>query len=105
LGLLTGVLTYFTAPGGDVNLLLLVVLTLLVFGIVQLIDNIVIQPFVYSKGVYAHPLEIFLVFLVAGSLGGIIGMILAIPTYTVIRIFAKEFFNNIKLVQSITRNI
>jgi predicted PurR-regulated permease PerM len=64
-----------------------------------------IQPFVYSNSVYAHPLEIFLVFLMAGSIGGLAGMILAVPAYTVIRVFAKEFLNHFKLVQSLTKNI
>jgi len=104
LGLVIGILTHFSLYS-ERNLVILIVLILVVFAIVQLIDNLIIQPFVYSKGVYAHPLEIFLVFLIAGSLGGFVGMILAIPSYTVIRIFAKEFFNNIKVVRSITRNI
>ncbi|MBN2481511.1 MAG: AI-2E family transporter [Bacteroidales bacterium] len=104
LGLLIGILTYFSAYS-DRNLIVLIILILIVFSIVQLCDNIIIQPVVYSRGVYAHPLEIFIVFLIAGSLGGFIGMILAIPSYTVLRIFAKEFFNNFKAVRSITRNI
>lgn len=54
----------------------------LVFLIVQLIDNILFQPLIYSSSVKAHPLEIFLVILAAGSMAGIIGMILAIPVYT-----------------------
>lgn len=104
LGLLIGILTHFSTFS-DRNLLILIILILTVFALVQLCDNIIIQPIVYSKGVYAHPLEIFLVFLIAASLGGFIGMILAIPSYSVIRIFAKEFFNNFKAVRSITRNI
>jgi len=76
-----------------------------VFLIVQLIDNFVFQPFIYSSSVKAHPLEIFLVILMAGSFAGVGGMILAIPTYTMFRVISKEFFNQFKVVQSITKRI
>jgi len=78
---------------------------LVVCIIVQWIDNWIFQPLIYSSSVSAHPLEIFIVFLMAGSLGGILGMIAAVPAYIVIRVFAKEFFNNFKFVRSLTKNI
>lgn len=79
--------------------------TILVFLIVQLIDNILFQPLIYSSSVKAHPLEIFLVILAAGSIAGILGMILAIPVYTILRVIAREFFDNMKLVKQITKNL
>jgi predicted PurR-regulated permease PerM len=75
------------------------------FIVVKLIDDFVLQPFIYSTSVMAHPIEIFLVILMAGSFAGIPGMILAIPGYTVLRIIAKQFFNQSKLVKKITANI
>ncbi len=75
------------------------------FGVANLIDNMVLQPFIYSTSVKAHPIEIFLVILMAGSLAGVPGMILAIPSYTVLRIIAKQFFSQSKLVKKITENI
>ncbi len=83
----------------------LILKVLAVITIVQLIDNFIFQPFIYSSSVKAHPLEIFLVILMAGSLVGIVGMIAAIPTYTLLRAVAKEFFNQFKVVQSITRSL
>jgi predicted PurR-regulated permease PerM len=77
----------------------------LVFIITHLIDNLVSQPLIFSNSVNAHPLEIFILLLIAGSLSGITGMILAIPAYTVIRVFAKEFFNKFKVVKKLTKNI
>ena len=74
-------------------------------SITQLIDNVVFQPYIYGNSVYAHPLEIFLVILMAGSLAGIPGMILAIPSYTVIRVILKEFFNKYKLVKKLTQSL
>jgi predicted PurR-regulated permease PerM len=75
------------------------------FAVANLIDNMILQPLIYSTSVKAHPIEIFLVILMAGSLAGIPGMILAIPGYTVIRIIAKQFFSGSKLVRTITKNI
>jgi len=77
----------------------------IVFLTVQIIDNILFQPLIYSTSVKAHPLEIFLVIMMAGSLAGIVGMVLAIPTYTIFRVIAKEFFNNFKIVKNLTKNI
>jgi predicted PurR-regulated permease PerM len=104
LGVFTGLVTFLTRQG-DSDLLALTLLIILVFIVVQFIDNMFIQPYVYSNSVYAHPLEIFIVFLMAGSIGGLAGMILAIPAYTVMRVFAKEFLNSFKVVRSLTKNI
>ena len=76
-----------------------------VFGSVQVIDNILFQPLIYSSSVKAHPLEIFLVIMAAGSMAGILGMILAIPGYTILRVIAKEFFDNMKIVKKLTENL
>ena len=69
------------------------------------IDDFVIQPTLYSERVNAHPLEVFIVILLAGSAGGILGMLLAIPSYTVLRVFAKEFFSQYTLVKNLTKDI
>jgi len=78
---------------------------ILVEAIVHLIDNIVFQPVIFSNSVRAHPLEIFIVILAAGFAAGVPGMILGIPTYTVLRVFAREFFYNFKAVQKITSGL
>lgn len=77
----------------------------IVFATVQIIDNILFQPLIYSNSVNAHPLEIFIVIIMAGSMAGILGMVLAIPTYTLIRVIAKEFFNNYRFVKKLTQKI
>jgi len=83
----------------------LIFIVLGVFASANLIDNIVLQPLIYSNSVKAHPVEIFLVILIAGSMAGIPGMILAIPSYTVLRIIAKEFLSQFRVVQKLTKNI
>jgi predicted PurR-regulated permease PerM len=83
----------------------LVTYMIIVEAIVHLIDNVVFQPVIFSNSVKAHPLEIFIVVLAAGFAAGVPGMILGIPGYTVLRVFAREFFNNFKAVQRITSSL
>ena len=78
---------------------------IIVEAITHLIDNVVFQPVIFSNSVKAHPLEIFVVVLAAGFAAGIPGMILGIPAYTVMRVFAREFFYNFKAVQKITSSL
>jgi len=78
---------------------------IIVFVAANLIDNILLQPLIYSNSVKAHPLEIFLVIMMAGSIGGPVGMILAIPSYTMIRIIAGEFLGEFRLVKQMTSKI
>ncbi len=68
-------------------------------------DDFVLQPTLYSERVKAHPLEVFIVILLSGYVAGIIGMLLAIPSYTVARVFAKEFFSQFSLVRRLTNKI
>jgi predicted PurR-regulated permease PerM len=78
---------------------------IIVEAITHIIDNLVFQPIIFSSSVRAHPLEIFVVVLAAGFAAGIPGMILGIPAYTVMRVFAREFFYNFKAVQKITSSL
>lgn len=73
--------------------------------IAQVIDNWMVQPFLFSKTVKAHPLEIFLVILASAKIGGITGMILAIPAYTVLRVIARAFLSEYKIVKKITEDM
>ena len=103
-GLIVGLVTHIDMDFNTMLFPLLVYMTI-VFCITQLIDNVVLQPLIYGNSVYAHPLEIFLVLLVAGNLAGIPGMILAIPAYTVLRVILREFFSKYKLVKSLTKSL
>jgi predicted PurR-regulated permease PerM len=76
-----------------------------VFASAQLTDNFVFQPLIFSNSINAHPLEIFIVISVAGLLGGVLGMVIAVPTYSMIRIVSKEFYANSKFIQAVTRNV
>ncbi len=78
---------------------------LLAYMAAQLVDNFINQPLIFSNSVKSHPLEIFIVIIIGGTLFGVLGMILAVPGYTALRVILKEFFGQFKWVQSITKNI
>lgn len=73
--------------------------------IAQLIDNFFSQPIIFSKSVKSHPLEIFLIIIIGGLLFGIIGMILAVPTYTALKVILKEFLADNEIVKSLTKDL
>ncbi|SEP59572.1 AI-2E family transporter [Flavobacterium urocaniciphilum] len=73
--------------------------------IVQAIDNNISQPIIFSKSTNSHPLEIFLVTIISGTLLGIVGMIIAIPLYTSIKVILKEFYPKNKFIQVLTRSL
>lgn len=75
------------------------------FIIAQLVDNFFSQPFIFSKSVKSHPLEIFLIIIIAGILFGIIGMIVAVPAYTAIKVILKEFLSGHKIVNKLTKDL
>lgn len=77
----------------------------IVFLIGQLVDNFFSQPIIFSKSVKSHPLEIFLVILITGILFGIIGLILAVPVYTAIKVILKEFLSENKIVKKLTKDL
>lgn len=75
------------------------------YVIAQLVDNFFSQPLIFSKTTKSHPLEIFLIIIIGGLLMGPLGMIIAVPTYTVLKVILKEFLSDNKIVKSLTKDI
>lgn len=102
LGTILGlVLKYSSASpiGLDVNFWTFTIILIAIFSFAQLIDNFLYQPVIYSTSIKAKPLEIFIVLLIVGHIGGPLAMIIAIPCYTVVRVIAFRFFGNIKAIR------
>lgn len=85
--------------GLDVNIWIFALIVFAIMQGTQFVDNFVYQPLIYSTSIKANPLEIFIVLLIAGHIGGAIGMLVAIPSYTVVRVIASRFFYNYKAVR------
>ena len=75
------------------------------FIIAQVVDNFASQPIIFSKTTKSHPLEIFLIIIIGGLLAGPLGMIIAVPSYTVLKVILKEFISDNKIVSSLTKDI
>lgn len=75
------------------------------FIVMQWLDNYFLQPFIFSKSVKAHPLEIFIVILMGATISGVLGMVLAIPVYTVLRVIARTFWSRLRIVQTLTEGM
>ena len=99
------VLKLGTGAGLDVNIWVFALIILAIMLAAQLIDNFIYQPLIYSTSIKAHPLEIFIVLLMAGHIGGTIGMLVAIPTYTVVRVVAIRFFYRYKIIQRLVPDL
>lgn len=79
--------------------------TLIIITFAQLIDNFFSQPYIFSKSVKSHPLEIFLIIIISGLLFGVVGMIVAVPSYTAIKVILKEFLSDNKVVKKLTQGL
>jgi predicted PurR-regulated permease PerM len=85
--------------GLDVGFLAFTAILIAILFFTQLVDNFVYQPLIYSTSIKAKPLEIFIVLLMVGYIGGPLAMIIAIPSYTVVRVIAFRFFGHIKAIK------
>ena len=95
------ILKYGTGIGLDVNIWVFALIVLAIMLAAQLVDNFIYQPVIYSTSIKASPLEIFIVILLVGHVGGVLGMLVAIPGYTVVRVIASRFFYHLKPVKKL----
>lgn len=63
---------------------------LVAMGITQIADNVVFQPFIFSRAARAHPLVILFAVLMGAKMAGIVGMLVAIPVMTIVRVTAEQ---------------
>ncbi|MEZ4700602.1 MAG: AI-2E family transporter [Rhodothermales bacterium] len=63
---------------------------LVAMGATQIIDNVLFQPFIFSRAVRTHPLVILFVVLIGAQLSGIVGMLLALPITTAVLVTIEQ---------------
>lgn len=99
-------LTMSSFIGADFSSIILpkTIYVMIGFCVGQMIDNFFSQPYIFSNSVRSHPLEIFIVILASGTLIGPVGMIIAIPLYTTLKVISQEFLSENKIVKSLTKN-
>lgn len=104
LGTVLGLLLKYssaTPVGLDIGFWGFAAVLIAIFCFTQLIDNFLYQPVIYSTSIKSKPLEIFIVLLIVGHIGGPLAMIAAIPLYTVVRVIAFRFFRNVKAIRKL----
>jgi predicted PurR-regulated permease PerM len=102
LGTILGLMLKYSSAtpiGLDISFWAFTAILIAIFCFTQLIDNILYQPLIYSTSIKSTPLEIFIVLLIVGNIGGPLAMIIAIPIYTVFRVIAFRFFGHIKAIR------
>ncbi len=82
---------------GLLNSPLMMLLVIIVITIVQQMESLLISPQVMGRKLALNPLAIILIVLVAGRLGGLLGIILAIPVFTVLKIIIAHIYEYIQL--------
>jgi len=107
LGMIFGLfITVSSSLDADLTLMVPMLLKVVAtFMLVQAIDNNLVGPLIMSKSVMAHPLEIFIVTLAAAKIGGVVGMVIGVPVYTVLRVIGRTFFSQFKLVKRLTESL
>ena len=99
------ILKYGAGIGLGVNIWVFALIVLAIMLVTQLVDVFIYQPLIYSTSIKANPLEIFVVLLIAGHVGGVVGMLIAIPAYTVVRVIASRFFYDFKPVKRLIPDV
>lgn len=90
-GIVVGLSTTITSASTN-EMIIIAIKIISVFAVVQVTDNILLQPLIFSKSVKAHPLEIFIIIFAGATLAGILGMIAAIPVYTILKVVYLELY-------------
>ncbi len=78
---------------GSLNLILPIII---LFALIQFIDNMFVQPLVLGKSVDMHPLLIMFAVIVGGKIGGVLGMLLAVPIATMTQVAIASIYEEIK---------
>ena len=99
------ILKYGAGVGLNVPISAFALIDFAVMLATQMVDSMIYQPVIYSTSIKAHPLEIFIVLLIAGGIGGAVGLLAAIPAYTVVRVIASRFFWEFKPVRRLIPDI
>ena len=70
---------------------------LIVMLVVQQVESLLISPRVMGKKFSSHPVTIILVIIAAGKLAGLLGILLAIPTFAVLRVITSHIYSLVAL--------
>lgn len=99
LGTILATVLKFSAGAMSVHFWGFIILVVCIFEATKLLDTFFLQPYIYSRSIRSGALEIFIVLLIAANAAGVVGMLVAIPAYTVVRVIAAHFFSDVKAIR------
>ncbi|MEC0241492.1 AI-2E family transporter [Paenibacillus dokdonensis] len=91
------IVAFVTSPG-------MLLKMIIVWTIVQLIEGKFISPQIMGKSLNIHPITIIFVILTAGNLFGVVGIILAVPGYAVLKVIFTHLFQWLESGSGLYRN-
>lgn len=95
-GMIPAVIIYLVTDQTMPIHIIYVFLIIMVFAIVQLIDNLVVSPYIMGGSVGLHPILVIILVMLGASVGGILGMLFVIPIAAILKVVLSEFGTIIK---------
>jgi len=68
-----------------------VIIVIISFFVIQLIESNLLSPYIFGKSIHIHPIVIIFALLLGGEIGGVIGMVLAVPLLTICKVVVSHF--------------
>ena len=78
---------------------LVIIKILIIMVLVQQLEGTLITPQIMGKRIHTHPIMIIIVLLISASLFGFVGILLAIPSYAVLKVFIKNGIKTYKIIR------
>ena len=90
MGMIPAVVIYLVTDQAVPIHILYVFLIMVIFAIVQLIDNLIMSPYIMGSSVGFHPMLVIMLVLLGASIGGILGMLFAVPIAAILKVIIEE---------------
>ena len=90
MGMIPAVIIYLVTDQTIPIHILYVVLIITVFAIVQLIDNLIMSPYIMGGSVGLHPMLVIILVLLGASVSGILGMLFIVPIAAILKVIIEE---------------
>jgi len=96
IGMVPAVIMYLVTDQAVSIHFIYVLLIMGVFAIIQLIDNLVMSPYIMGNSIGLHPILVIILILLGASVGGILGMLFAVPIAAIVKVVVKELLATVK---------
>jgi predicted PurR-regulated permease PerM len=90
MGMIPAIIIYLVTDQSVPIHIIYVLFIIGVFAIVQLIDNLIMSPYIMSDSVGLHPMLVIILVLLGASVSGILGMLFAVPIAAILKVIMEE---------------